>query len=169
MAAAGQSKGFSVELMTFSTPLDFQQVAAIIQSNLKAINIDINIVSLESGTLNARAGVGQFDWALTSRGMRGDVDGFLAEFNPSAPINRAWSSGWKDVKVWRDIGNGRITLDEKKRLPLYKDAQQRLLTQVPHVPLVAVTKWQVVRKRVQNMYVGFDDFNTGLRETWLSE
>jgi peptide/nickel transport system substrate-binding protein len=169
MAAAGQSRGFSVELMTFSTPLDFPQVASIIQLNLKAINIDVKIVTMESGTLNARAGVGTFEWALTSRGMRGDVDGFLAEFNPSAPINQIWSSGWKNVHVWRDIGNGRITLEEKKRLPLYKDAQKRLLTDLPHVPLVAVTKWQVVRRRVQNMYVGFDDFNTGLRETWLSE
>ena len=30
-------------------------------------------------------------------------------------------------------------------------------------------KYQVVRKRVQGMYVAFDDFNTGLRNNvWLS-
>ena len=31
------------------------------------------------------------------------------------------------------------------------------------IPLVAIKKYQVVRKRVQNMYVAFSDFNTGLR------
>ena len=32
-----------------------------------------------------------------------------------------------------------------------------------------MNKFQVVRKRVQGMYVAFDDFNTGLRDTvWLS-
>jgi hypothetical protein len=36
------------------------------------------------------------------------------------------------------------------------------------VPLVGVTKFQVVRSRVNNMYVAFSDFNTGLRTAWVS-
>ncbi len=169
MAAAGQSKGFSVDLSTFSTPLDFPQVASVIKSQLKAINIDVNIVAQEPGTFAANNGKGAFEWDLTARGMRGDVDGYMAEFNPSAAIYRIWYPEWKNVRVWRDVGNGRITLDEKKRLPLYKDAQIRLLNDLPQIPLVQVTKYQVVRKRVQGMYVAFDDFNTGLRNTvWLS-
>jgi hypothetical protein len=35
------------------------------------------------------------------------------------------------------------------------------------IPLVAIKKYQVVRKRVKNMYVAFSDFNTGLRNVWL--
>ncbi len=169
MAAANQSKGFSVKLTTFSTPLDFQQVASVIKSQLKAINIDVNIVAEEPGTFAANNGKGSFEWDLTARGMRGDVDGYLAEFNPSAAIYGIWYPEYKDVRVWRNIGNGRITLDQAKRLPLYKDAQKRLLTGLPQIPLVQVQKYQVVRKRVQGMYVAFDDFNTGLRNTvWVS-
>jgi hypothetical protein len=33
---------------------------------------------------------------------------------------------------------------------------------------VAIRKYQVFTKRVQNMYVAFSDFNTGLRTAWLS-
>ncbi len=169
MAAAGMSKGFSVNLSTFSTPLDFQQVASVIKSQLKAINIDVNIVAQEPGTFAANNGVGKFEWDLTARGMRGDIDGYMAEFNPSAAIYKIWYPEYKDVKVWRDIGNGRITLDPAKRLPLYKDAQRRLMTGLPQIGLVQVQKYQVVRKRVQGMYVSFDDFNTGLRNNvWLS-
>ncbi len=169
MAAAGLSKGFSVTLSTFSTPLDFQQVAAVIKSQLKAINIDVNIVAQEPGTFATNNGKGNFEWDLTARGMRGDVDGYLAEFNPSASIYRVWYPEWKNQKVWRNVGNGRITLDPAKRLPLYKDAQKRLLVDLPQVPLVQVTKYQVVNKRVQGMYVAFSDFNTGLRDSvWLS-
>ena len=138
MSAAGMSKGFSVTLSTFSTPLDFPQVASVIKSQLKAINIDVKIVAQEPGTFAANNGVGKFDWDLTARGMRGDVDGYLAEFNPSAAIYRIWYPEWKNPKVWRDIGNGRITLDPAKRLPLYKDAQQRLLNDLPQIPLVQV-------------------------------
>ncbi len=162
MKEAGHSRGFSVTLTTFSTPLDFSQVAAVMKEQLKRINIDVNIVAQEPGTFAAANGRGTFEWDLTARGMRGDVDGYMAEFNPSAAIYRIWYPKYKNVKVWRAIGNGRITLDQAKRLPLYKDAQRRLLTDLVQVPLVAVTKFQVVNRRVNNMYVAFTDFNTGL-------
>lgn len=169
MSQAGQSRGFSVNLSTFSTPLDFQQVAAVIKSQLQAINIEVNIVAQEPGTFAQKNGVGDFEWDLTARGMRGDVDGYMAEFNPSAAIYRIWYPEWRNQRVWRAVGNGRITLDPAKRLPLYKDAQRRLLVDLPQIPLVQVQKFQVVRRRVQGMYVSFDDFNTGLRNTvWLS-
>ena len=169
MAQAGQSRGFSVNLSTFSTPLDFQQVAAVIKSQLRAINIEVNIVAQEPGTFAAKNGIGDFEWDLTARGMRGDVDGYLAEFNPSAAIYRIWYPEYRNVRVWRAVGNGRITLDQAKRLPLYKDAQRRLLTDLPQIPLVQVQKFQVVRRRVQGMYVAFSDFNTGLRDSvWVT-
>ena len=85
MAAAGQSRGFSVKLSTFSTPLEFQQIAAVIKSQLKAINIDVEIVAQEPGTFAANNGIGNFEWDLTARGMRGDVDGYLNEYNPAIP------------------------------------------------------------------------------------
>ncbi|MBA3475487.1 MAG: ABC transporter substrate-binding protein, partial [Actinobacteria bacterium] len=162
MKAANLERGFSVTLTTFSTPLDFSQVAAVIKQQLQRINIDVNIVAQEPGTFAAANGRGTFEWDLTARGMRGDVDGYMAEFNPSAAIYGIWYPKYKNVKVWRAIGNGRITLDQAKRLPLYKDAQRRLLTDLVQVPLVAVTKFQVVNQRVHNMYVAFTDFNTAL-------
>ena len=168
MAAAGQSKGFSVKLSTFSTPLDFQQVASVIKSQLKAINIDVEIVAQEPGTFASNNGVGNFEWDLTARGMRGDVDGYLNEYNPANAMYKVWYPLWKNQKVWRDVGNGKIMLDPAKRLPIYKDAQVQLQNDLPQIGLVQVNKYQVVNKRVQGMYVAFDDFNTGLRNTvWL--
>ena len=69
--------------------------------------------------------------------------------------------------MWRLVGNGFITLDQKKRLAMYKELQRLLLEEQLQVPLVAVTKFQVVRKRVKNMYVAFSDFNTGLKTAWV--
>jgi peptide/nickel transport system substrate-binding protein len=169
MAAAGQSKGFSVKLSTFSTPLDFQQIAAVIKSQLKAINIDVDIVAQESGTFASNNGIGNFEWDLTARGMRGDVDGYVNEYNPANAVYKAWYPLWKNVKVWRDVGNGKITLDPARRQPLYKDAQVLLQNDLPQIGIVQVNKFQVVNKRVQGMYVAFDDFNTGLRNNvWLA-
>ncbi len=35
------------------------------------------------------------------------------------------------------------------------------------MPLVSVSKWQIVSPRLKNMYVAFTDFNTGLRNAYI--
>jgi peptide/nickel transport system substrate-binding protein len=173
MTAAGFSKGFGVTLTTFSTPLDFPAIAALVQNQLKKINIDVNIVAQDPATFAANNGRGTFEWDLTARGMRGDVDGYVAEFNPSGPLGKTvystWFSGYKNVKMWRLVGNGRITLNQQKRLPLYRELQKLLMTELLEVPLISVNKYQVINTKLQDMYVAFTDFNTGLpRNAWLA-
>jgi peptide/nickel transport system substrate-binding protein len=166
MADAGFAKGFSVRMTTFALQ-DYPLISAVVQSQLKKINIDVEIVAQEAGTFAAANGLGTFDWDLTGRGMRGDVDGYVAEFHPAAPVFKIWYPEYRSVKAWRGIGNGRIQLDPAKRLPIYQAAQRELLLNPVQIPLVAIKKYQVVRKRVKNMYVAFSDFNTGLRNVWL--
>ena len=168
MRQAGFANGFDVTMSTFSTPLDFGQVAAVIKSQLDQIGINVNIKAEEPGTFATNNGAGRFDWDLTARGMRGDVDGYTSEFNPANAIYRVWYPEYKNVKMWRLVGNGFITLDDKKRLAMYKELEKILLTELLQVPLVAVSKFQVVRKRVKNMYVAFSDFNTGLKTAWVA-
>ncbi len=172
MAAAGFSKGFDVTLTTFSTPLDFPALAALIQNQLKKININVNIVAQDAATFAAKNGQGAFDWDLTARGMRGDVDGYVAEFNPTGAFGKTvyntWFNGYTNRKMWRLVGNGRITLDTAKRLPMYHELDRLLMTELLEVPLISVSKYQVMNAKLQDMYVAFTDFNTGLRSAWLS-
>ena len=167
MADAGFANGFKVTMTTFALQ-DYPLISAVVQSQLKQIKIDVEIVAQEAGTFAANNGRGSFDWDLTGRGMRGDVDGYVAEFHPAAPVFNIWYPEYRAVKAWRGIGNGRIQLDPAKRLPIYQAAQRELLLNPVQIPLVAIKKYQVVRKRVQNMYVAFSDFNTGLRNVWLN-
>ena len=162
MRDAGQSRGFEVTMTTFALQ-DYPLISAVVQSQLKQINIDVNIVAQEAGTFAAANGQGTFDWDLTGRGMRGDVDGYVAEFHPAAPVFNIWYPEYNNVPAWRGIGNGRIQLDPEKRLPIYQAAQRALLLNPVQIPLVAIKKYQVIRNRVENMYVAFSDFNTGLR------
>jgi peptide/nickel transport system substrate-binding protein len=172
MADAGFAKGFDVTMTTFATPLDYPAIAALIQNHLKAININVNIVAQDAATFAANNGKGSFDWDLTGRGMRGDVDGYVAEFNPTGAFGQTvygtWFGGYKNVQMWRLVGNGRITLDLAKRMPIYHKLDQVLLTELLEVPLVSVNKYQVVNTKLQDMYVAFTDFNTGLRSAWLA-
>ncbi len=167
MADAGASKGFQVE-MTIVSLQDYPSVAALIVQQMKQINIDVKIKATEIGTFAALYSAGNYDWFLNGRGMRGDVDGYVQEFHPASATFTIQTPAYKNVKAWRAIGNGRIQLDEKKRLPMYKTAQTALWDDPIQMPLVAIRKYQVYNKRVKNMYVAFSDFNTGLRTAWLS-
>lgn len=167
MADAGKSRGFEVE-MTIVSLQDYPSVAALLVQQMKQINIDLKIKGTEIGTFAAIYSAGTYDWFLNGRGMRGDVDGYVQEFHPASATFRIQTPAYRNVKAWRFIGNGRIQLDEKKRLPMYKQAQAELWGNPIQMPLVAIRKYQVFNKRVQNMYVAFSDFNTGLRTAWLS-
>jgi peptide/nickel transport system substrate-binding protein len=170
MSKAGQSGGFSVTMTTFATPTDFAAVAALMASDLQQIGINVNIVTQDSATFAAANGVGSFDWDLTSRGMRGDVDGYVAEFHPSSTAYQAWFKGYQgNTPMFRLIGNGRIQLNSAKRLPMYQALDKVLMTQLLEVPLVSVSKWQIVSPRLKNMYVAFTDFNTGLRNCYIKQ
>ena len=95
-----------------------------------------------------------------------------AVINPTGAFGKTvfntWFSGYKNVPMWRLVGNGRITLDINKRLPMYHKLDRILMTELLEVPLISVSKYQVVNAKLQDMYVAFTDFNTGLRSAWLS-
>ena len=65
--------------------------------------------------------------------------------------------------MFRLIGNGRIVLDTKKRLPMYQELNKVLMDEMLQVPLISFSKFQVVSNKLKNMYVAFTDFNPGLR------
>jgi len=167
MSAAGYGSGFSVTMTTFSTPSDFPAMAQLIASDLSAIGIDVSIVPQPSATFAAANGNGSFDWDLTARGMRGDVDGYVAEFNPADAVYDIWFSGFKNTEMWRLVGDGRIQLNETKRLPIYHDLDSLLMTQLLEVPIVSVESFQVVSDKLKNMYVSFTGSNPGLRYVYL--
>ena len=69
--------------------------------------------------------------------------------------------------MFRLIGNGRIVLDPKKRLPMYQQLNKVLMDEMLQVPLISFSKFQVVSNKLKNMYVAFTDFNPGLRTAYL--
>jgi peptide/nickel transport system substrate-binding protein len=172
MTKAG-SKGFDVTMTTFSTPTDYTAVASLMKNDLAQIGINVNIVPQDPVTFGANNSAGTFDWNLTGRGMRGDVDGYVAEYNPSAAIYSKWFTGWNGAPnsnpkpIWRLVGDGRITLDTAKRLPMYQNLNKKLMDEVVEIGLVSVSKFFVVNQRLKNIYVAFTDFNPALRTAYI--
>ena len=170
MQDAGLSGGFEFELQSISAPAYITQTAEVVAEHLKAVGIKANVVPLEIGTFAKQNGDGSYPGGqLTARGMRGDPNGYVAEFNPATPVFQTWfGGGWKNDELTKALDDALNTPDQAIRKQLYTRAQQILLTELPHIPLVQDMKYQVVRKRLQNMYVAYTDFNTGLREAWVT-
>lgn len=168
MKQAGFGNGFQASMYVVGTVATFVQIAQLLQSYVKQIGIDLQLNTTDGATFSKAYGAGTFDWLLNQRGIRGDVHGFVSEFNPStSPNYNLWFSGYKNVEMWRLVGNGQITLDPKKRLPMYQNLQKILLTELLEIPLMVPYKYQVVSKRLKNMYVAYSDFNTGLRTAYI--
>ncbi len=170
MADAGYASGFSVTLQAIAAPRDLTQCAEVVREQLKLINIDANVEPLEIGTFAKNNGDGSYDMQLTARGMRGDPSGYTQEFHPSTSIYKTWfEGGWGNDELNRTLDEALSIADQGRRRELYQRAQQILLTELPHIPLVQPYKYQVVRNRLKNMYVSYTDFNTGLREVWVED
>jgi peptide/nickel transport system substrate-binding protein len=168
MADAGFSNGFSVELQAIAAPPDYTQIAEVLKEQLSAIKIDVKVVPLEIGTFAKNNGDGTFEWHQTGRGMRGDVSNYVAEFHPSTTTFKNWfGEGWKPDELVKLIDQGLASPDPAKRKPLYRQMQEMLIDESPHITIAQPYKYQVVRNRVKDMYVAYTDFNGGLRESWV--
>lgn len=168
MADAGFAQGFPVTLQAISAPRYYTQIAEIVQQQLKPIGIDVTVQPLEIGTFAKNNGDGTYDWQSTGRGMRGDISGFVNDFNKGTGNYKVWfEGGYDNPELDQLYATGLATTDQEKRKPMYRRIQEIILTEVPNLYTVQDKKIQIVRSRVKNMYVSFTDFNTGLREAWV--
>lgn len=172
LAEAGFANGFSFTLQAIAHPDDYVRIAEVLQAQWKTINIDATVQPLEIGTFGKLNSSGAFDMQCTGRGMRGDPSGYFSDFDPAGSTYKAWyggGTGYRNTELNQLINQGLATTDTAKRMQLYRRMQEIVLTEWPTIPLVVPTKYQVVRKRVRNMYVSVDDTERGLIETWVSQ
>jgi peptide/nickel transport system substrate-binding protein len=168
MSQAGVS-GFDVTLQAIANPNDYVQIAEIIKSQLAKININVTVQPLEIGTFAQNNSAGTFEWAQTGRGMRGDPSGYFADFDPTGSTYKAWfAGGWTNDEMTKLVNDALGNPDQTARHAQYRRMQEIALTEWPTMPIVDPTIYQVVRSRVQNMYVSIDGTEKGLAETWVT-
>jgi peptide/nickel transport system substrate-binding protein len=171
MAEAGFSNGFEITLYSISIPVEYTQIAEIVKEQLKKIGIEVKVVPEEIAPFAKRNGDGTFDFCSTGRGMRHDVSGYINEYGrPTTGAASIWfnkGDGWKNNEAIKAYDQLVVELDVAKRKQLARRIQEIALDEYPHFTTVQPFKFHVIRKQVKDMYVAFNDFHTGLRETWL--
>jgi peptide/nickel transport system substrate-binding protein len=170
MQEAGFEGGFDVTLQAIAAPREFTQIAEIVREQLKPLNINVTVEPLEIGTFATNIGDGNFQWASTGRGMRGDPSGYVVDFRNGTTLNQAWfGDGWKNDELDKLYDEALATADTEARHAAYQRIQEIILEEAANLYTVQPYKYQAVTGRVEGMYVSYTDFNPGLRTACVTE
>jgi peptide/nickel transport system substrate-binding protein len=170
MAEAGYADGFDVTLQAIAAPRDYTQIAEIVREQLRPLNINVTVEPLEIGTFASNIGEGNFEWASTGRGMRGDPSGFVVDFRNGTDNNVRWfGDGWNNDEVNQLYDEGLATAVPEERVEIYRELQRLVIEDAANMYTVQPYKFQVVRDSLTGMYVSFTDFLPGLRTSCVSE
>jgi peptide/nickel transport system substrate-binding protein len=143
LAEAGFPNGFSTTLWVPESGSGMQAPVAmstVIQSNLKAVGVNVNLQTMEWGAYLAK--------------LRSKEQELFAQWTPNGP-NRAL---YKNDKFDQLLTDARHTTDQAKRAALYKQAQKILIEDAPWVFVDHEVQIAALSKRVQGfkLHPSFD-------------
>lgn len=170
MSEAGYPDGFDVTLISIATPRDYTQIAEVIREQVATIGINVTVEPLEIGTFAEHTGAGDFEWASTGRGMRGDPSGHVVDFRTGTPLNKIrFGDGWKSDELNELYDEALVTLDQDARVPMYQRIQEIILTEVANLYTAQPYTFQATNNRLSGMYVSYINTNPGLNTACVSE
>ncbi|TWT02456.1 ABC transporter substrate-binding protein [Planomicrobium sp. CPCC 101079] len=146
LAEAGYENGFETELYTMSNPRPYLpepvKIAEAIQSDLAEVGITAEIISSEWATYLDDTKQGKHSMAMYGwTGVMADPDNFLypnlSKTNTEKPAQNI--AFYKSDEFTSLITEARETIDQDKRIELYKQAQQLFQQDAPWVMLAYTT------------------------------
>lgn len=130
LAEAGKAEGFSFTIQTDTDPIS-QQVCQVIQKQLKAINIDMQIQKMDFGTLLDRGKKGDFEAATISWSGRMDPDGNLYDwFHTGTSMNYM---KYSNPAVDELLEKARGLTDQNQRKGMYQQIMAQLSEDEPYI------------------------------------
>jgi len=164
LAEAGYPSGFSTTLWVPESGSGMQSPVAmstVIQSNLKAVGVNVALQTMEWGAYLAKLRTKEQDlFALSWMAGNEDPDMVMypllhsSQWTPNGP-NRAL---YKNDKYDDLLHQARLTTDQKKRAELYREAQRILVDDAPWVFVDHEIQTAAHAKRVQGfkLHPSFD-------------
>jgi peptide/nickel transport system substrate-binding protein len=175
LAEAGYPNGFKTKLwvMPVVRPYMFDppKIGEAIQSYLKAVGIEAEIVQYDWGTYLSKTASGEHEMCLLGwTGDNGDPDNFLyIHFHSSQAVppagNRAF---FKNAQVDDLLIKAQRTYDQAQRAKYYEEAQVILHEEAPWVCIAHATDFEAFQKNVNGFVIsplGIRWFN----KVWLTK
>lgn len=141
-------KPFTVEFLIETNAVMQEQVSQVLQSQLKAIGIDLKISQMERNALWDAKTAGKFDIGIESYGWP-DPDILSIVLG-----GKFWNHAHFDNPAVIDaLTAARYIMDPAKRTAAYADIQHQLLDQVIEIPLWQGTFYVAARANVQGLLI----------------
>ncbi|MBB3113276.1 peptide/nickel transport system substrate-binding protein [Paenibacillus phyllosphaerae] len=127
---------FSFELQYNAGNSRREQVAAVIQQNLKDVGIEVKTKAIDfAAWIDQNVTPGKFEaillsWSLNSPDPSSNESIFSSAYFPPAGQNVGWYKNEKLDKLWID---GYSTADQAKRKEIYAEAGKEISTDLPYV------------------------------------
>jgi peptide/nickel transport system substrate-binding protein len=165
LAAAGVAG--SVRLGVKASPNYPQDIAAaqIIQSQLKAVGIEVEVLPLEWGALNQDVRKPDFDLAIHPLLSESDPDAYFSPIYKSG--NLLNYSRYTNPRVDALIDRGVTTADKAQRKATYEELQRLVDEEATDVALFSQNRIDVLRKAVKGYVQLPNGSRTFYRDTWL--
>jgi peptide/nickel transport system substrate-binding protein len=139
-------------ILLTSTRAPNEAIATVLQSQLKAIGVPVEIQQLDSRAVMQATSEGQFDLLLWRYGWN-DPDA-LNIFLSSARIGRTNRVGYSNPEFDALVEQGAHELDEEARTRLYVEAQKIVLQDAAWQPLYNPLNVMAMSKRVNDAKLG---------------
>jgi len=167
---AGQAGGFELTFMVPESGSGMQspvEMATVIQANLAQIGVRAKIQTMEWGAYLKKYLDGPDMAEMSWNPSIGDPDHMMYMLLSSDRFPPAFNAGfYQNDKVDELLRKGRTTIDEKARVPLYKEAQKLVVDDAPWIFVDHGKQVIIHRKRVQGFKL-HPNFDLVLTQVWL--
>jgi peptide/nickel transport system substrate-binding protein len=144
-------KPFTFDLdVTAGSPVTMQ-FAQLFQAGLKEAGVNMNIVVLDPAVFFQKVFAGNYQAAYLSWELDPDPDPFALFHSSQIPPHGQNFVFYSNPEADRLIEEGRRTLDQSKRVPIYQRLHQLLADDQPYTWTIQVSVKYAVRKRVRNV------------------
>lgn len=143
----------------------WNQPAQIVQAMLKEVGINIDILTLEAGTLVEKAATGEFE--MTFMGYYGNDPDSLFTFLHSSQIDVMNHSRVNNPKLDSLLEKGRSTVDLEERKKVYYEAQKLIVDEAFWIPIYSEKQYHVANKSAKGIKQAFDGLL--FHDSWVSE
>jgi peptide/nickel transport system substrate-binding protein len=165
LAEAGYPKGFSTELITWNTPV-MTSGAQILKEMLKEIGIDLKLTFLEFGQYFNRAYRFEYDMSLHVMTAGVDPEEWLVPY--FGALDESTYYKWSNPELWKLIKEQQQIMDVKKRKPLIRDIQLKVLDDAPYTFLYTGTRF-IARRPYVHFKFYLLDYQPIVGETYWME
>ena len=167
---AGFANGFDVTFFVPESGSGMQspvEMGTVIQANLAAVGVRAKIQTMEWGAYLKEYLDGPDMAEMSWNPSIGDPDHMMYMLLSSDRFPPAFNAGfYQNPRVDELLRKGRTTIDEKERIPLYREAQRLVVEDAPWIFVDHGKQVIVYRKRVQGFKL-HPNFDLVLTQVWL--